>query len=210
MDINYKEMISFSRLKELLQERSIKLKDFAEIMKVSPCNVSNWINNYLSFPKTDLIARMCWQLKVPVSEICVFKGIEISPYFRERELFYKPSEDSVGEVTYRPLRRFLENYLENHPDKTADDLYDKIEPARRRNGQFNKEKMKFALEKAMLARGITADYEVKEKRARRDYSKGLPYEVRTKLRRDRPLNIRVIYDICKYLGCSVDFVMSYK
>ncbi len=210
MDINYKEMISFSRLKELLQERGIKVKEFAETLGIASSAVSGFITSHTAFPLTDAIAKICYCLKVPVSEICVFKGIEISPYFRERELFYKPSEDSVGEVTYRPLRRFLENYLENHPDKTADDLYDKIEPARRRNGQVNKEILGKNVRKALLARGITADYEVKEKRARRDYSKGLPYEVRTKLRRDRPLNIRVIYDICKYLGCSVDFVMSYK
>lgn len=40
--------------------------------------------------------------------------------------------------------------------------------------------------------------------------KGLSEEIRTKLRNDRPLNMNVIYSICKFLGCSIDFVMGYK
>lgn len=40
--------------------------------------------------------------------------------------------------------------------------------------------------------------------------KGLSKEIRTKLRNDRPLNMSVIYEICKFLGCSIDFVMGYK
>ena len=43
-----------------------------------------------------------------------------------------------------------------------------------------------------------------------DKYKGLSEEIRTKLRNDRPLNMSVIYEICKFLGCSIDFVMGYK
>lgn len=208
MSTNYKELISFARLKECLQERNVKVKDFAEKIGIHRENVSIIICG-VSFPKTDLIARICRELNVPASEICLFRDIEISPYFRDKELLYKPAADAAGEVTYRPLRRFLEEYLNEHKGKTADDLFDKIEPARRRNNVycgFTKE----VIQRALEARGITEGYEVKEKRSRRDYSSGLPYATRTKLRQDRPLNIRNIYDICKYLGCSIDFVMSYK
>ena len=208
MDIDYKEVISFRRLKECLQEKKIKIKELAEKLGIAPVQFS-MITTGVAFPKTDLIARICKELNVPASEICLFRGIEINPYFKDKELLYKPSADARGEVTYRPLRRFLEEYLAEHKDKTADDLYDKIEPARRRNnisGGFTEETM----QKALAARGITSGYEIKEKRNRRDYSVGLPYVTRTKLRQDRPLNIRNVYDICKYLGCSIDFVMSYK
>lgn len=208
MVTDYKEMISFLRLKECLQERNIKIKDFAENINLPKEHISMIICG-VSFPKTDLMARMCKELSVPASEICLFRGIDTSPYFKDKELLYKPAADAAGEVTYRPLRRFLEEYLAEHKDKTADDLFDKIEPARRKNNVhcgFTRDVIKKALE----ARGITEGYEVKRKRNRRDYSSGLPYATRTKLRQDRPLNIRNIYDICKYLGCSIDFVMSYK
>lgn len=208
MYIDYKGKISFDRLKICLQEKRVKAKELAEKLGIDAHHISA-ITTGSSFPKTDLIARICKELNVPASEICLFRGIDINPYFKDKELLYKPAADATGEVTYRPLRRFLEEYLEEHKDKTADDLFDKIEPARRRNkvaGGLTDE----VRQKALAARGIASGYEVKEKRNRRDYSVGLPYVTRTKLRQDRPLNIRNIYDICKYLGCSIDFVMSYK
>lgn len=207
MDINYKDVISFKRLKECLQEKGVSITNLASILNIDRNRLSGIIIG-VAFPKTDLIARICRELDVPASEICLFRGIEINPYFKDKELLYKPAADATGEVTYRPLRRFLEEYLAEHKDKTADDLYDRIEPARRNGtpGDFTKETLK----KSLLARGITEGYEVKEKRNRRDYSKGLPYVTRTKLRQDRPLNIRNIYDICKFLGCPIDFVMSHK
>lgn len=53
-------------------------------------------------------------------------------------------------------------------------------------------------------------YKAEKEYRRTDYSKGLPAETRTKLRNDRPLNIRQIYDICKILKCTPGFIMSYK
>ena len=168
------------------------------------------IINGIAFPKTDIIARLYFALKVPASEICTFSGYEISPYFKDIQTPYEPAKNAEGKVTYRPLRRFLEEYLKEHKDKTVDDLFDRIEPSRRRNGQFNEEALKKARENSLLARDITDGYEIKEKRVRKYYAKGLTPETRAKLRQDRPLNIRNIYDICRFLGCSIDFVMSYK
>lgn len=205
MDIDYKKVISFRRLKEVLNENRIKNYELANAVGCETTQISGIING-VAFPKTDLLAAICRALSVPASEICTFTGYDIKPYFKDMRVPYVPAKDAEGKVTYRPLRRFLEEYLREHEEKTADDLFDKIEPSRRRNGQFNRASIKKALE----ARGITEDYEVKRERARRDYTKGLPFLTRTKLRQDRPLNIRNIYDICRFLGCSIDFVMSYK
>lgn len=209
MDIDYKEVISFKRLKECLQERQIKIVDFSRELGLDRTQVSGIING-VAFPKTDIIARLCFALKVPASEICTFYGYETNPYFKDKELLYKPPEDASGDLTYRPLRRFLEEYLREHKEKTANDLFDKIEPSRRRNGQFSEDGVKKALQNSLLTRGITDEYEKKDKRERRYSAKGLTPETRAKLRQDRPLNIRNIYDICRFLGCSIDFVMSYK
>lgn len=209
MDIDYKKVISFRRLKEVLNENRIKNYELAEAVGCETTQISGIING-IAFPKTDMIAAICRALSVPASEICTFTGYDIKPYFKDMRVPYVPAKDAEGKVTYRPLRRFLEEYLREHEEKTADDLFDKIEPSRRRNGQFNGDGIKKAVQNSLLARGITDEYEKKDKRVRRYSAKGLTPATRSKLRQDRPLNIRNIYDICRFLGCSIDFVMSYK
>lgn len=207
MEDMYRDLISFSRLKETLQEKDMKLLQFAEIFGVQKERISQIVTGR-QMPKTDVVARLAGILKVHVSDICAFSGIETADYFKDRALMYSPASDAGTELTYRPLRRFLEAYIKEHEGKTADDLFDRIEPYRRKMGYkagFTEETML----KSLAARGQKLNG-YSERHPRRSYKEGLPYATRTKLRQDRPLNIRTIYDICKFLGCSVDFVMSYK
>lgn len=90
---------------------------------------------------------------------------------------------------------------------TADDFFDMVDSAKRRNGNYDQSKKGIA--KALEARGRTLGVKT-ETRARREYKEGLPYLTRTKLRQDRPLNIRTVYDLCKKLGCTPSWIMSYK
>ena len=208
MVTDYKNAIDFSVLKDYFKDNGIKMSFVAEKIGIASSRLTTIVRN-VAYPTTDTLARICSILRLPASRIVRFNGIEINDYFFDKTPPYNPPETADGVVTYKPLWLFLEEYLAEHKDKTADDLFDKIEPARRKNNVycgFTEE----VIQKALEARGITEGYEVKEKRNRRDYSSGLPYATRTKLRQDRPLNIRNIYDICKYLGCSIDFVMSYK
>lgn len=208
MVTDYKNAIDFSVLKDYFKDNGIKMSFVAEKIGIASSRLTTIVRN-VAYPTTDTLARICSVLRLPASRVVRFNGIEINDYFLDKQPPYTPPETADGVVTYKPLWLFLEEYLSEHKGKTADDLFDKIEPDRRKNNVycgFTKE----VIQKALEARGITEGYEVKEKRNRRDYSVGLPYVTRTKLRQDRPLNIRNIYDICKYLGCSIDFVMSYK
>lgn len=199
MDVDYSKEIRFGRLKELLGERRMSVKILSEMTGIRADVLSHIITG-LTLPKTDVVARICKALEVPASSVCVFRGIEIKAYFSRARVMYTPPGDAAGDVTYRPLRRFLEAYLEAYPEKSDNDLYNKIEPYGRRNRVHSTE----GLERYRAERAA-------EKEAGKPGSvKGLPYTTRAKLRQDRPLNIRNIYDICKYLGCSIDFVMSYK
>lgn len=199
MDVDYSKEIRFGRLKELLGERRMSVKILSEMTGIRADVLSHIITG-LTLPKTDVVARICKALEVPASSVCVFRGIEIKAYFSRARVMYTPPGDAAGDVTYRPLRRFLEAYLEVYPEKSDNDLYDRIEPHGRRNRVHSTE----GLERHRAERAA-------EKEAGEPGSvKGLPYTTRAKLRQDRPLNIRNIYDICKYLGCSIDFVMSYK
>lgn len=212
------DFITIEPLKRAVKEHGIKVKWLAERLNMHPAQITTMTRG-LSLPKTDIIAKMAYVLKVPCSEIIEFKGIEPNPvqseWFEKHEMKYRPPEDAKGDLSYAPLWELLEGFLETvnqskkegEADKTANDIFDKIEPYRRRNGMGNglsEENLK----KALKARGIEEGHV--SLRERHYKAKGLTPSTRTKLRNDRPLNIRQIYDICKYLGCGIDWVMSYK
>lgn len=215
MDIKYDEVIDFSPLKSLINERGVKVKWLAEKSGQLPNRVSQMMKNNV-FPKTDVIAKFASVLKVPASQVVAFKGIEVVPqkkiWFDSHALPYQPEGDITGELTYEPLRLMMNMYLDylyeqTGKEKTVNDLFDLIEPYRRRNGLVLMDDRK--RQAAMMARGYGPDY--KSARTDRKYhAKGLTPETRTKLKFDRPLNIRTIYDICNFFGCSIDWVMSYK
>lgn len=215
MDIEYEKLISFTRLKEVIQEKGLKVKEVADMIGKNHNDISMVING-VRLPKTDFIAKLCFALKVSVDEICVFEGINPSgaqkDWYDKKGRLYTPDENAVGELTYRPLRRLLEVFLAEKNvgrDKpmTADDFFDMVDSAKRRNGNYDQSKKGIA--KALEARGRTLGVKT-ETRARREYKEGLPYLTRTKLRQDRPLNIRTVYDLCKKLGCTPSWIMSYK
>nr|DAF75536.1 MAG TPA: helix-turn-helix XRE-family like protein [Caudoviricetes sp.] len=201
MDIDYNNEIRFGRLKELLKERRMTVKRLSFMTGIRRDVLSHIITG-LTLPKTDVVARICHALRVPASHICVFKGVEEKPYFAKARLMYIPEKEAKGDVTYRPLRRFFEVYFESHPEKTDNDLYDKIATSGKRNGLHNTSGLEKYREERMKAR--------KQECKTGKTVPGIPYATRTKLRQDRPINIRTVYDICKFLGCSIDFVMSYK
>ena len=215
MDIDYKEVIDFSKYKSLVNERGLKICYIAEKTGIDKDRISQTIRN-VAFPKTDIIAKLAWILNVPASQVVEFKGIEPDAarkkWFETHVLPYRPEGELKGELTYEPLRLMMNMYLDylyeqTGKEKTVNDLFDMIEPYRRRNhisGGGNKEIAAMSVEKR-YGKGY------KSPRDNRQYKAvGLIPTTRTKLKYDRPLNIRAIYDICNFFGCSIDWVMSYK
>ena len=215
MDINYKEVISFSGIKTVLDESGIKYGFIAEKIGIRGDVLGRIFRNEI-FPKTDLIAKIACVLKLPVSQIVEFKmdvDEKKRAWFENKVLPYSPDGEMKGEVTYEPLRLMMTMYLDyinaiKDSDKTVDDLFDMIEPYRRRNGLVVSP-TKEIIQKSLVARGYDKDY--KSKRTDRKYrAKGLTPQTRTKIKNDRPLNIRTVYDICNFFGCSIDWVMGCK
>lgn len=215
MDIDYKSVIDFSKLKAYLKSEGRSIVWLSDKCGVDRVALSQIVRN-VAFPKTDLIAKIASALKVPVSQIVEFKldaDEKKMAWFKDKVLPYLPDGENKGEVTYKPLRILTDMYLDyinglKDSDKTANDLYDLIEPYRRRN-RIGAEVKREWIEKAMEARGYDAGY--KSERTDRKYrAKGLTPLTRSKIKNDKPLNIRAIYDICNFFGCSVDWVMSYK
>lgn len=209
------ENISFRRLGTLIRSKGYSVKEIAELCGLVPTQLSAIINGRVQ-PLTDVVAKLCCNLKCYPSEIVSFDGITINDkYFTDDKREKLPVENK-GELTYSPFWFFLSEYLEevnrgkDKKDwKDHNDLFNQIEPPRRKrvSAEF-KEKMKEANKKSVLVR-YGENYQPKRTN-RTDYSKGLPLTTRSKLRNDKPLNLSVIYEICKFLGCSIDFVLGYK
>lgn len=185
-------------------------KWLAEKTEQTRPRITNMLNNK-SFPMTDIIGRIAGVLHVPVSQIVEFKGIvsdeKKKKWFDEHPNIYEPPASPEEVLTYKPLWFTLDDYLtylfENAgKEKTEDELLDLIEPFKRRNGLINTT--------GLQAWHKEIDGTSKRNRVGLVKAKGLTQETRTRLRRDRPVNIRMIYDICNFFGCSVDCVMSYK
>jgi len=214
MDINYNNVIDFRTLLDTVNERGLKQRFIAEKVGIAATVFSRICRNDL-FPKTDLLAKICAVLNVPASKIVSFKidsDDKKKEWFTSRELSYSPPSNSEGVLTYEPFRLMTSMYLEyynsfSENEKTLNDLLDKIEPYRRRNGLVTPVQPDF-VKASLVARGYDENY--KSKRERHYERKGLTPEMRLKLRKDRPLNIRSIYDICNFFGCSIDWVVSYK
>jgi len=215
-DIDYESLVDFSKLKECITKKKTASKYVAADVGITQSKISAIITGWV-FPKTDILARIAWALNVPVSEVVDFKGIEPNAmqteWFASHKREYTPPDESKGELTYAPLWELIDGFLAKVNDgktdglKNANDLLDSIEPYRRRNGLVSglgEEALKASLKSRGIEKGYTSS------RERHYKAKGLTPETRTKLRNDRPLSIRTIYDICHKLGCSVDWVLSYK
>ena len=139
----------------------------------------------ISFRRLKAVIKSKGLSLAEVAEKCGKKATEISNICNDRRV---PKTDFLAKIC------------------SVKDLFDGIEPPRRLNGQTSERK-------DIIKKAVAAKYGegyVSERKNRTDYSKGLPAITRTKLRNDRPINLQLIYEICKKLGCTIDFVMSYK
>ena len=196
--------ISLRKLKVEIKSHGMSIAEFAEKCGVAPASMSGLCCG-VRIPKTDMVAKMCSVLGVYPSKIVSFDGIDVNvKYFTDDKKEPLP-ESPEGELTYKPLWLFLADYLTTVDGKSANDLFDQIEPPRRLAG--------YKVTEGLSEKGFAARYGEgykSERTQRTDYSKGLPAVTRVKLRNDRPLTMGVIYEICKKLGCTIDFVMGYK
>ena len=214
MDVDYNKVINFEPLRKLIDEEGLKIKAVAVKVSMEPNTLSRMLKNEY-VPKSDTLVKLAYVLKVPVSRIVDLK-LDADPvkanWFDSHHLPYLPMDNVEGKLTYQPLWNFLDMYLEylynkTGKEKTVNDVFDLIEPCRRRNN------IKCGAGKEIAMKSVEARFGKDYKpvtRKRKYEAKGLTPETRHKLRADLPVNIRTIYDICKFLGCPVDWVVSYK
>lgn len=187
------EYVSFYKLKSVIISRGMSIKEVGEKIGKDGDYVSAVIRGRV-IPKSDVVAKMCWSLKCYPSEIMEFTGI-----VRDERFFTDDKRVPLGserELSYGPLWRFLAGYQREHPERDSKWLFDHIETPRKVSDK--------TLEALREARKERYGVEVENK------SLGLNKAVRTKLRNNRPLNLEIIYAVCKTLRCTVDFVIGCK
>lgn len=209
------ENISFRRLKTVIKSKGLSIKEVAGLCGLVPTQLSSIVNGRVQ-PLSDVVAKLCFALKCYPSEIVSFENIKINENYFSDEQREKLPVESDGELTYSPFWFFLSKYLEDvnkgkskEEQKDHNDLFNQIDPPRRKNATEEQKKEM----KEIVMKGVKARYgenHVAQYKRYTDYSKGLPQTTRSKLRNDKPLNLSVIYEICKFLGCSIDFVIGYK
>lgn len=202
--MDYSEVISLNNLDFLIKNSGYKKVFISEKLGITARQLSLYLKKGDFTPKSDIVAKLSLLLKVPVSEIVEFKNItpteEQKEWFDCHKMKYKPDLEAKGELTYAPLWELINTLIAEGKITSAKDVFDNIEPPRKILGYSTESTIK-----AREARGLVVG---SGKRVR--IVKGLSELNRNKLRNDRTMSLRTIYEICKYFGCSVDWVIGYK
>ena len=86
------------RLKEILAQRGIKLKDFASMAGLSQSNLSNYINGNIS-PTLDTLKKIATHLDIDVVELFKEKD-DVELYAKYNGVLYPISkEDIIGVIS---------------------------------------------------------------------------------------------------------------
>lgn len=84
------------RLKEILAQRGITLKDFAQLSGISQSNLSNYLNGNIS-PTLDTLKKMASFLEIDVVELFKEKD-DIELYAKHDGILYPINKNDILEI----------------------------------------------------------------------------------------------------------------
>ena len=84
------------RLKEILAQRGITLKDFAQLSSISQSNLSNYLNGNIS-PTLDTLKKMASFLEIDVVELFKEKD-DIELYAKHDGILYPINKSDILEI----------------------------------------------------------------------------------------------------------------
>lgn len=201
----YKDLIDFGKLKSLAFKRGLSMSALGRNSGISGPHCINIIAGRF-IPGTETVARICGYLECSVDEIVDFKGFEVKEYYKGRDPFvpHEAEEDVLYRTSFEPLRQLLLDVYgeEQYPVKMRE-LMSKIEPVGGTEIQI--ERISVLHEKKI------ADDISRGKRGEGHGSYGrIPGTRQACFRRDRPINMRFVYNLCRVLGCTPAWVLTYK
>lgn len=204
---DYKGLIDFSFLRTAIRDAGVTDGELAERLGFCVSSLRNYIHNR-QLPNTEVLAKICAVLQCSVNKVVNFTGYEVKDRFKDSWNGYgKPRWSSL---TYEPLRMlFKGTYAENWKQKLTEffdsmprpDLSDKQKDA---IGKMLKAK------NDQIQEAIMAGKHKGSKNWYKNHDKGLMYEYRYNISNDEPIPLPRLYDICKALHCTPDWVMTYN
>lgn len=84
------------KLKEILAQRGITLKDFAALSGISQSNLSNYLNGNIS-PTLDTLKKMATTLNIELSELFKEKN-DVELYAKVDGILYPISKKDIVEI----------------------------------------------------------------------------------------------------------------
>ena len=203
----YKDVINFDQLKVTMAKRGISRKCLAESVGINDFVIGNYTSKR-TYPNTGVLAKICAVLQCSVNEVVEFTGYDIKEKYKSH--WDKYIEPRWNGLSYEPLRRlFRSTYADDWKQKLAD-FYD-IVPR-----PDLSDKQKYAVDKMNKARDaqiqevIAAGKYKGSSDGYKSYGKGLTREYRRSIADDEPIPLPRLYDICKALHCTPDWVMTYN
>lgn len=148
--------------------------------------------------KTDRWAKLCEYFKCGMNDLVEFHGFEIKP--RYQKPFFVYYEPMLHGVSYEPLRILFENTYGDKWKTKLNDFFDKVKtPVQPRSDKEEHQKQ---------FRKIAFGDENYVPKKEDGY--GLTTVIRSKIRQDKPVMLKLIYNFCEVLGCTPDYIMSYN
>lgn len=205
---DYKDVIDFRPLKGILAGRGITQEYFAEQLGIKPPVLSNYISGR-ALPTTKQLASMCALLQCSADSLVKFTGYEVKEC-------YKIIWDGYGkprwnDLSYEPLRRlFMKVYGEKWKDKLRE-FYDTIPRPELSEAQLkNKENRTKGVLEYQQKRKEKGEYKGISAGHKDKWGVGLSVNYRSAIAVDKPIPLPRLYDICKALHCTPDWVMTYN
>ncbi len=204
---DYKELISLEKIKAVGILRGITIRAMAEASGYSESHFWNVLEGRF-IPDTEHIAKLCAFLECSVDDVVEFYGYEVKEIYTKKDPFieHTPKTGEIYTVSYEPLRNLiLYHYGQKNYNIKMTELLNKIPvlgstEKQRENMQKvlqgNRERFK---EKGVLGTGGVNKLDG-----------GIGGKKKMCFKHDRPLNMRYVYSLCKLLGCTPAWVMTYK
>lgn len=198
----YSELFDYRKIEVTAREKKVFLKDVADKAGISKGGLSNIIAGK-SFPTLETVLNICAAMKCSVSDVVDFKGYAVRDFYKDKSAFteHEPDNDSTYRTSFEPLRNlFKMNYGDQWEQKLR--VFFEVVPRIETS----------PADKARVERMMLAKFgpELVNSISYQTGKKGITGNTRNDILNDRPVNIRIVYNICKVLCCPPEFVVTYK
>ena len=202
---DYKDVIDFSPLKGVLAERGLTREAFAGSLGIKVCTLDNYTSGR-AFPNTEALARICAVLQCSTDKVVKFTGYDVKDAYKTPWAGYGRAR--WNRVTYNPLKILFKNFYGSNWRIKMTEFYDKIPKPNLSEAQKEAQQKRVDGVKSYWQKKQESEGQKKSVSTR--HKEGLSQECRNCIASDEAIPLPRLYDICKALHCTPDWVMTYN